>query len=36
LDSGTRIGLAATPDRTYFFDAVTGDAARNRERITLS
>jgi sn-glycerol 3-phosphate transport system ATP-binding protein len=36
LDSGTRIGLAAAPERTYFFDAVTGDAARSRERITLS
>jgi sn-glycerol 3-phosphate transport system ATP-binding protein len=36
LDSGTRVGLAAAPERTYFFDAVTGDAARSRERITLS
>jgi sn-glycerol 3-phosphate transport system ATP-binding protein len=36
LDAGTRIGLAAPPERTYFFDAVTGDAVRSRERITLS
>ena len=36
LDAGTRIGLAAAPERTYFFDAVTGEAQRARERITLS
>jgi sn-glycerol 3-phosphate transport system ATP-binding protein len=36
LDAGTRIGLVAAPERTYFFDAVTGAAARTRERITLS
>jgi sn-glycerol 3-phosphate transport system ATP-binding protein len=36
LDSGTRIGLTMAPERTYFFDAVTGDARRARERIMLS
>jgi sn-glycerol 3-phosphate transport system ATP-binding protein len=36
LDSGTRIGLTTAPERTYFFDAVTGDTRRARERITLS
>jgi sn-glycerol 3-phosphate transport system ATP-binding protein len=36
LDSGTRIGLTMAPERTYFFDAVTGDARRTRERIMLS
>ena len=35
LDPGTRVGLALPPERTYFFDAVTGDAHRSRERITL-
>jgi sn-glycerol 3-phosphate transport system ATP-binding protein len=35
LDPGTRVGLVLPPERTYFFDAVTGDAHRSRERITL-
>ncbi|KAA0099964.1 sn-glycerol-3-phosphate ABC transporter ATP-binding protein UgpC [Mycolicibacterium sp. P1-18] len=35
LDPGTRVGLAMPPERTYFFDAVTGDAHRSRERIAL-
>ena len=35
LDAGTEIGLAMPPERTYFFDAETGDARRSRERITL-
>jgi sn-glycerol 3-phosphate transport system ATP-binding protein len=35
LESGTRIGLAMAPERTYFFDAETGDARRSRERISL-
>ena len=35
LDSGAKIGLAMPPQRTYFFDAETGDARRNRERISL-
>jgi sn-glycerol 3-phosphate transport system ATP-binding protein len=35
LESGTRIGLAIAPQRTYFFDAETGDARRSRERISL-
>jgi sn-glycerol 3-phosphate transport system ATP-binding protein len=35
LEPGTRIGLSLPPERTYFFDAVTGDAQRSRERITL-
>ena len=29
------IGLAMPPERTYFFDAETGDAHRSRERIAL-
>jgi sn-glycerol 3-phosphate transport system ATP-binding protein len=36
LESGTRIGLELPSERTYFFDAETGVAHRNRERITLS
>jgi sn-glycerol 3-phosphate transport system ATP-binding protein len=35
LESGTEIGLVMPPERTYFFDAETGDARRSRERITL-
>ena len=35
LESEKRIGLALPPERTYFFDAETGDATRDRERITL-
>ncbi|MEU0496937.1 sn-glycerol-3-phosphate ABC transporter ATP-binding protein UgpC [Mycobacterium sp. NPDC006124] len=35
LDPGTPIGVAMPPERTYFFDAVTGEARRSRERITL-
>ena len=35
LESGTRIGLAMPPERTYFFDAETGDARRSREHISL-
>ena len=35
LESGTRVGLALPPERTYFFDAASGDARRNREHITL-
>jgi sn-glycerol 3-phosphate transport system ATP-binding protein len=35
LESGTEIGLAMPPERTYFFDAETGDARRSREHITL-
>ncbi|MDT4999440.1 MAG: hypothetical protein QOK12_1545, partial [Mycobacterium sp.] len=31
-----RIGLRPQPERTYFFDALTGEAQRTRERITLS
>jgi sn-glycerol 3-phosphate transport system ATP-binding protein len=34
-ESGTRIGLVMPPERTYFFDAETGDARRSRERISL-
>jgi sn-glycerol 3-phosphate transport system ATP-binding protein len=32
LASGTRIGLVMPPERTYFFDARTGDARRGRVR----
>jgi sn-glycerol 3-phosphate transport system ATP-binding protein len=32
LESGTRIGLQMPPERTYFFDAETGDARRSREQ----
>jgi sn-glycerol 3-phosphate transport system ATP-binding protein len=35
LESGTRIGLVMPPERTYFFDAATGDVRRSRERISL-
>jgi len=35
LDPGTRVGLSMPPERTYYFDAVTGDAHRSRERIAL-
>ena len=35
LESGARIGLSMPPERTYFFDATTGEALRSRERITL-
>jgi sn-glycerol 3-phosphate transport system ATP-binding protein len=35
LESGDRIGLAMPPERTYFFDAETGDVRRSRERISL-
>jgi sn-glycerol 3-phosphate transport system ATP-binding protein len=31
LESGTRIGLAMPPERTYFFDAETGQAQRSRQ-----
>ena len=32
---GTVIGLALPPERTYFFDAETGEAQLHRERLTL-
>jgi sn-glycerol 3-phosphate transport system ATP-binding protein len=35
LAAGARIGLTLPPQRTYFFDAETGDVRRSRERITL-
>ncbi len=35
LASGARIGLALPYGRTYFFDAETGDARRERERVAL-
>jgi sn-glycerol 3-phosphate transport system ATP-binding protein len=35
LASGALIGLALPQERTYFFDAETGDARRARERITV-
>ncbi len=35
LDPGTRIGLEMPQERTYFFDADTGDVRRTRERIAL-
>lgn len=35
LPAGTRIGLEMPPERTYFFDADTGSARRNREHIAL-
>jgi sn-glycerol 3-phosphate transport system ATP-binding protein len=35
LDPGTRIGLEMPPERTYFFDADTGDIRRTREHIAL-
>jgi sn-glycerol 3-phosphate transport system ATP-binding protein len=35
LPAGSRIGLELAPERTYFFDADTGNARPTRERITL-
>jgi sn-glycerol 3-phosphate transport system ATP-binding protein len=35
LPAGSRIGLELPPERTYFFDADTGNARPSRERITL-
>ena len=35
LESGTRVGLDLPPERTYFFDAETGDARSSRERLTI-
>ncbi|GAY18170.1 ABC transporter ATP-binding protein [Mycobacterium sp. shizuoka-1] len=35
LPAGTRIGLELPADRTYFFDADTGNARRSREPIAL-
>jgi sn-glycerol 3-phosphate transport system ATP-binding protein len=35
FDAGTRIGLEMPPDRTYFFDADTGDVRASRERVAL-
>jgi sn-glycerol 3-phosphate transport system ATP-binding protein len=35
VDPGTRIGLDMPPERTYFFDADTGDVRASRERIAL-
>ena len=35
FDSGTKIGLEMPPDRTYFFDAETGNVRNSRERVTL-
>ena len=35
LEPGARIGLVMPPERTYFFDAETGDARLSRERIAL-
>jgi sn-glycerol 3-phosphate transport system ATP-binding protein len=35
LESGARIGLAMPPERTYFFDAETGEARRHRERVSV-
>lgn len=35
LAAGTRIGLRLPPQRTYFFDAESGDARRSREHIAL-
>ena len=32
---GTVIGLALPPERTYFFDAETGEAQLHRERLAL-
>ena len=34
-DTGTQIGLEMPPERTYFFDADTGDVRSSRERISL-
>jgi sn-glycerol 3-phosphate transport system ATP-binding protein len=33
--AGTRIGLEMPPERTYFFDADTGDVRVSRERVAL-
>ena len=35
LEPGAEIGLVLPPERTYFFDAETGDASLSRERISL-
>jgi sn-glycerol 3-phosphate transport system ATP-binding protein len=35
FDSGTRIGLEMPQERTYFFDAETGNVRNSRERIAL-
>ncbi|MBI3212201.1 MAG: sn-glycerol-3-phosphate ABC transporter ATP-binding protein UgpC [Mycobacterium sp.] len=35
LESGSRIGLLLPPEQTYFFDAATGVARRDRARISL-
>jgi sn-glycerol 3-phosphate transport system ATP-binding protein len=35
LAPGTEIGLSLPPERTYFFDAESGEAKRHRERITI-
>jgi sn-glycerol 3-phosphate transport system ATP-binding protein len=35
LASGTQIGLALPPGRTYFFDTASGEARRSRQRIAL-
>ena len=35
FDSGTQIGLEMPPERTYFFDADTGDVRTSRERVAL-
>ncbi|MCV7422626.1 sn-glycerol-3-phosphate ABC transporter ATP-binding protein UgpC [Mycobacterium yunnanensis] len=35
LDPGTPIGVSMPAERTYFFDAVTGEAHRSRETIAL-
>jgi sn-glycerol 3-phosphate transport system ATP-binding protein len=34
-DPGTRIGLEMPSERTYFFDADSGQIRRDRERISL-
>jgi sn-glycerol 3-phosphate transport system ATP-binding protein len=34
-ETGTRVGIVMTPDKTYLFDAETGEAQLHRERITL-
>jgi sn-glycerol 3-phosphate transport system ATP-binding protein len=36
LDAGTRIGLEMAAERTYFFDADTGEALQSRESIAVS
>jgi sn-glycerol 3-phosphate transport system ATP-binding protein len=35
LPAGSRIGLELPPERTYFFDADTGNARPSRERVRL-